>query len=143
MAFGQGVASRDETDRSSALTADLLQHCEIVASADSQIAGNGLALALFRQNTSKETPAFLARKAFLSQRQGLGQRHSTGGTQPALRIAKGHLAAVVLDEIAGEVIVQIDIEGSRHALLFFLSRRRRWRKSQLDSQSVQDRQRFS
>ena len=42
-----------------------------------------------------------------------------GFLQPALRVVEDHLAAVILDEVADEFIVQIDIEGSCHALLFF------------------------
>ena len=71
------------------------------------------------------------------------QWRGTGRIQPTLGIAKRHLAAVVLDEVADKMIMQIYVEGFRHALLFFLGHRRRRRKSQLDSQGLQDCQRFS
>ena len=64
-----------------------------------------------------------------------------GFIQPALYVIKHHLAAIILDEVADEFIVQIDIESSGHALLFF---RGSWRRQgQLDSQGMQDCQRFS
>jgi len=134
---GQGFASGKERDSARALPADPFQHRVIVASTDAQVAGDDLALALLRQNTGEVAPAFLAREALPPQRQRVGQRRGVGPLQPALRVVKDHLAAVILDEMADQLAVQVNIQGSRHALLLTLGDRRR-RQSDPDSQGLQD-----
>jgi hypothetical protein len=54
---------------------------------------------------------------------------------------RGSCIAVILDELAGEFVVEVDIERSRHALLFLCRLRRR--QGEFDPQRVKDRQRFS
>ena len=52
----------------------------------------------------------------LPQGQRLRQWRGAGLVQPAFHVIEAHLAAVVLDEMADEIVVQIDIERSCHAL---------------------------
>ena len=75
---------------------------------------------------------------FIPQRKGLRQGHGAGLVQPVCRVVEKHLAAVILDEMADEIVVQIDIEGSGHGLFF--SRRRR--QGQCDPEGLQDAERF-
>jgi len=140
IACRQSFADRNESDSSGAFATDPFQHGVIIACADAKIASDDLAFALFGQYASEEAAAFLAAEAFLPEGQGLRQRRGAWRVQPALDVFKDRLAAGILDEVADERAVQIDIERSCHTLLFF---RRRGRQSQLDSQGMQDRQRLS
>ena len=84
--------------------------------------------ALFGQNAAEEASALVAREALFPQGQRLRQRRGAGPVQPALGVGEAHLAAIVLDELADEVVVQIDIERSRHLRSYSSSRRRRCRR---------------
>jgi len=117
VAGGQRFASRKERDSARALPADPLQYGVIVAFADAQVAGNDRATTLFGENTGKVPPTFFAREALLPQRQRMGQGCCVGLLQPAFRVVKDHLAALILDEVADQFPVQVDIQGFRHALL--------------------------
>jgi hypothetical protein len=141
MLLRQFLACRQKSDGPRALAADLLQHGVIVARADAEIPGDEFAFALFGQDSAEETPTFIAREALFPQGQGLRQRRGAAFAQPALRIVEDHLVALILNEPAGEFVVEVDIDRSRHALLFLCRGRRSERD--LDSQSVQDRKRFS
>ena len=137
IALRERPARGNEGDRPRAFAADLFQHRVVVARADAEIAGDDLALGFFRQDTGEEGPAFPALEAFLPQRKGLRQGHGAGLVQPVCRVVEKHLAAVILDEMADEIVVQIDIEGSGHGLFF--SRRR---QGQRDPEGLQDAERF-
>jgi len=114
VALRQRAARRDESDRPGAFAADPLQHRVIVARADAEITGDDLALGFFGQDAGKEGPAFFRLEAFLSERQGLRERHSAWLVQPGLRVCEQHLAAIVLDQLARNVIADINIESSGH-----------------------------
>ena len=114
MLFGQLFACRNESNGAGALTADLLQHGVVVARADAEIACDEFALCLFGQYAAEEASALVAREALFAQGQRLRERRRAGPVQPALGIGEAHLATIVLDELAGEVVVQIDIERPRH-----------------------------
>jgi hypothetical protein len=107
---GQGFASGKERDSARALPADPLQHRVVVALTDAQVAGDDLALALFWQNPGEVSPAFLARKPLLPQRQRVGQGRGVRPLQPAFRVVKDHLAAVILNQVADQFSVQVDIQ---------------------------------
>jgi len=67
----------------------------------------------------------------------MGQGRGVGLLQPAFRVVKDHLAAVILNQVTDQFAVQVDIKGSRHALLLAL--RDRWRRQRdPDSQCIQD-----
>jgi hypothetical protein len=52
------------------------------------------------------------------------------------------LPAVILNALAGEVVVQINVQASCHALILVRGSGR-WRQGHFDSKRMQDRQRFS
>src|SRR5262249_6755328 len=91
------LSGRNECHRARALAADLLQHGEIVARTDSEIAGNDLAVVAFGQNSRREASALVARERLLSERQRLRQKRRASLVQPALRIFENQLAVVILD----------------------------------------------
>src|SRR6185437_5433037 len=61
----QRLARRSEGDGARTFAADLFQHREVVASANSEIAGDDLALGFFRQYAGEVGPALIALEAFL------------------------------------------------------------------------------
>ncbi len=114
IALGQFLPGGNERHRSGTFAANLFKHGVVVARADAQIAGDDFAFARFRQNAAEKSPAFLRWKTLLAQRQGLRQGRRTRFCKPAFEIFKRHLAAVVLDQMANQLFVQIDVERARH-----------------------------
>src|SRR4029077_9730760 len=104
----------NERHRSRTFAADLFKHGVVVARADAQIAGDDFAFAFFRQNAAEKSPAFLRWKTLLAQRQGLRQGRCTWSCKPALEIFKGHLAVVILDEMADQLLMEIDKGQIQH-----------------------------
>ena len=95
--------------------------------------------------SSGRTPAKYPRhslrvKRFSPQRQRVGQGRGAWLLQPAFRVVKDHLAAIILNEVADQFAVQVDIQGFRHALFLAPSGDRRRRQRDPDSQRLQDRQ---
>src|SRR6185503_7746594 len=69
MLFEQLFSCRNESNGAGTLAADLLQHGEVVARADAEIAGDEFALCLFGQYAAEEAAALIAREALCAQRQ--------------------------------------------------------------------------
>ena len=114
IALRQALSVCNKRNGSGAFAADPLQHCVIVARADSEIVGDDFALALLRQNTGEEASALLASEASFPQGQRLGQRRGAGSVQPGFDVLVAHVPTVVLNKMADEIVLKINVKSFRH-----------------------------
>ena len=71
--------------------------------------GDDLTLAFFGEDSSKESTTLVAGEAFFPQRQRDRERRRTRTVEPSRRVFERGLPAFVLNELANELVVEINI----------------------------------